>query len=528
MHVFPSLYGGVEQRDLSVTERLFEGLDSRPDEVAIIDGPSGREVTAGALARQIRRLAGGLTARGFAPGRTVAILAPNIPEYVTVFHGVAYAGGTVTTLNPTYTAPEIRHQLQDAGAEILVTIPALLDLAREGIAGTDVGELVVIGEAEDATPLEALMGDPLPAQAPVDLDEFVVVLPYSSGTTGRPKGVMLTHRNLVTNVAQLAVPTELERGETAIAFLPFFHIYGMTVLMNLFLAHEGRLVTMPRFDLEDFLRLIETHRATHLYIVPPVALALAKHPLVEKFDTGSVHTIFSGAAPLGAEVEAAVGARMGARSIQGYGMTEMSPVSHSTFPGATRHGSSGQAVPSTECRIVDPETGADRGPGEEGELWVRGPQVMKGYLNNPEATAEAKTEDGWLKTGDLAVIDREGFMFIRDRLKELIKFKGFQVAPAEVEAALIAHDDVVDAAVVGRPDAEAGELPVAFVVAAPGAEVSEAGLRAHCEGCLAHYKHPAEYRMVDSVPKSASGKILRRFLRDRLADEAAGRAGGQG
>jgi acyl-CoA synthetase (AMP-forming)/AMP-acid ligase II len=226
--------------------------------------------------------------------------------------------------------------------------------------------------------------------------------------------------------------------------------------------------------------------------------------------------VFSGAAPLGPETEIAVGERLGATSVQGYGMTEMSPISHMTIGGNVRHGSSGQAVPSTECRIVNPETLEDMAPGEEGELWVRGPQVMKGYLNNPDATAETLTEDGWLRTGDLAIIDADGFMFIRDRLKELIKYKGFQVAPAEVEAALIAHEGVVDAAVIGKPDEEAGEAPVAFVVRAPGSDVGEDALKGHCEGCLAHYKHPVEYRFVESVPKSASGKILRRELRAGL------------
>ncbi|MBF9049314.1 AMP-binding protein [Roseobacter sp. HKCCD9010] len=520
MTIFSNLYPEVSLSDLSITERLFQGLEGRPDDVAIIDGPSGQTMTASALMDQIKRLAGGLTARGSLPGKTIAILAPNCPDYAVVFHGVAFAGGTITTLNPTYTAPEIQHQLRDSGAAMLITIPALADLAREGMKDTPTSELVVIGGGvDDALSLDDLMGAPQEAQAAVDLDTFPVVLPYSSGTTGRPKGVMLSHRNIVTNVNQLAVPTDMRPGETVIAFLPFFHIYGMTVLMNLALAREARLVTMPRFDLELFLQLIQTHAVNRLYIVPPVALALAKHPMVDQYDMSSVHSIFSGAAPLSAEVEEAVGKRLGAESIQGYGMTEMSPVSHSTYRGKPRHGSSGQAVPNTECRIVDPETGRDMGPDEEGELWVRGPQVMMGYLNNPEATAATKTEDGWLKTGDLAVIDADGYMFIRDRLKELIKYKGFAVAPAEVEAALIGHDQVIDAAVVGKPDDEAGELPIAFVVAAPGAEIGQPEMQAHVEGCLAHYKHPAEFRFVDSVPKSASGKILRRFLRDELRAE---------
>ncbi|MBF9034227.1 AMP-binding protein [Rhodobacterales bacterium HKCCE2091] len=504
-------------RDLSVTELLFEGLDRDPSATVLIDGATGAETTAAELRSRIERLAGGLTAEGLAPGRVVGILAPNVPDYVTVFHAVAYAGGTVTTINPTYTVPEIAYQLEDAGADILVTVPALLPLAREAVAATGTSTLLVIGEAEGVPSIEDFMGEPLAAQVPVDLDDFTVVLPYSSGTTGKPKGVMLTHRNLVANIEQIRPVQALKPGDCSIAFLPFFHIYGLLVLMNLFPCEGCRIVTMPRFDLEQFLTLAQDHRATHLYIVPPVALALAKHPMVDRFDLSSLVNVMSAAAPLGADLEAAVEARLGARACQGYGMTELSPVSHCTGPDGARHGASGRAVPGTFCRIVDPDSGRDLPAGSEGELWVRGPQVMKGYLNNPDATAACVSEDGWLRTGDLAVIDEDGFLFIRDRLKELIKYKGFQVAPAEVEAALNGHPSVADAAVIGQPDDEAGEVPVAFVVAAPGAEIDETALRAHVDTCLAHYKQPVDYHVVEAIPKSASGKILRRLLRDELA-----------
>jgi 4-coumarate--CoA ligase len=515
MAIFQSPYGDVTVPDQSVTQTLFDGLVGREDKVAVIDGPSGREITAGALMTQIKALAGGLTARGVLPGGTVAILAPNIPEYPALFHGVAWGGGTVTTINPTYTPPEIKHQLQDAGATMLITISMFEEAARTAMVGTDCRDLVVLdGGGDGALGLADISGAELPEQVPGDWANDVVVLPYSSGTTGKPKGVMLTHRNLVANVTQTAAMAMITETDKAIAFLPFFHIYGMTVMMNLFLNQRAAIITMPRFDLEMYLRLIQEHRATRLFVVPPVALGLAKHPMVDAYDVSSVTEVFSGAAPLGAEIEAAVGTRFGANSVQGYGMTELSPVSHMTRGDAIRHGSSGQLVPSTECRIVDPDTMEDLPAGLEGELWVRGPQVMKGYLNNAAATEETMADDGWLRTGDLAEIDEDGFMFIRDRLKELIKYKGFQVAPAEVEAALCGCDGVTDAAVIGRVDPEAGELPIAFVVTS-GA-VKEADLRAHCEGCLAHYKHPVEYRFVDSVPKSASGKILRRELRDAL------------
>lgn len=515
MAIFENRYADIDVPDQSVTQTLFDGFKGREDAVAVIDGPSGRTLTGRQLMSQIKALAGGLTARGVLPGGTVAILAPNIPEYPVVFHGVAWGGGTVTTINPTYTAPEIQHQLLDAGATMLVTIAAFEEVARIAMVGTACRDLVVLdGGGNGAWSVADIMGAELPEQLPGDWTNDVVVLPYSSGTTGKPKGVMLTHRNLVANITQTAFIAEIVEDEVTVAFLPFFHIYGMTVLMNVFLNQRAVIVTMPRFDLEMYLRLIQEYRATRLYIVPPVALALAKHPLVTDFDVSSVRQLVSGAAPMGAEIETALGVRMGASSVQAFGMTELSPVSHLTREGHVRHGSSGQAVPLTECRIVDPETLEDLPAGMEGELWIRGPQVMKGYLNNPDATEETMAEGGWLRTGDLAEIDDEGFMYIRDRLKELIKFKGFQVAPAEVEAALCACDGVTDAAVIGRHDAEAGELPIAFVVTSGATD--EAALRAHCEGCLASYKRPVEYRFVDSVPKSASGKILRRELRDAL------------
>ncbi len=503
--IFTSPFPPITLTGESITERVLRGLGPDPDRVVLIDGPSGREMTAGALAGGIRRLAGGLRARGFGKGDVIAILAPNCPEYAVIFHGVAFAGATVTTINPTYTAPEVAHQLTDSGARLLVTIPAFLETARAAAPGL---EIVVIGEAEGATPLAELMGEPLAAQVPIAAETEVAVLPYSSGTTGLPKGVRLTHRNLVANVDQMLATVCCDAGTWSVGFLPFFHIYGQTVLMNMHLAAGAGVVTMPRFDLEQFLTLAAKYRTPTLYSAPPVAVALAKHPLVAGFDLSCVERFFSGAAPLGGDVGEAVAARLGCLSVQGYGMTEMSPVSHATPRGQARTGSVGVTLPSTECRVV--VDGRDAGPGEAGELWVRGPQVMAGYHNQPEATAAILTEDGWLKTGDLAEVDAEGWVFIRDRLKELIKVKGFQVAPAEVEAALLTSPMVKDAAVRGVPDDEAGEVPVAFVVPAEGAE--EAAIRAHLAGQLAHYKLPKRITFLEAIPKSASGKILRRML----------------
>jgi 4-coumarate--CoA ligase len=516
MTVFTSPFAAIALRDVTITQRVFEGLGER-DRGAMIEGLTGRRVTAGELTDGTRAVAGGLRQRGIGPGKVVAILLPNLPEYFLCFHGAAWAGAAVTTVNPTYTAAELNHQLKDASAEILITLPALVETARAGSEGTGVREIVTLGEAPGATPFSALLGPPLSEQVPVDVGRDTLVLPYSSGTTGLPKGVMLTHRNLVANVDQVAMARPIGAGEWTVGFLPFFHIYGMTILMNFYLAEGGGVVTLPRFDLELFLKLVQDHRTRQAFIVPPVALALAKHPLVAQYDLSALRHVLSGAAPLGAPLSQALEARLGTRSEQGYGMTEMSPVSHLTAFGRGRHGSAGQTAPSTECRIVEPATGRDLDAGEEGELWVRGPQVMKGYLNNPEATAAALTGDGWLRSGDIAAYDGDGYLYIRDRLKELIKVKGFQVAPAEVEAELQSCPGIADAAVVGLPDEEAGEVPVAFLVRAAGATTDVEEIAAHLSSRLAAFKHPRAIHFVDAIPKSASGKILRRMLRATLA-----------
>ncbi|MFC2968406.1 AMP-binding protein [Acidimangrovimonas pyrenivorans] len=520
MAVVKSRFGEVALRDQSITERLFEGISGRGADPVLIDGPTGREVTAEGLTGMIKALAGGLTERGLGKGHVLALMAPNLPEFAAVFHGTCWAGGTVTTINPTYTWHEVNHQLTDSDAEILVTISHFAETAQKAVEGTRVREIVLIDgditPVEGTTPFSALMGPPLAAQAPVDYDTDIAVLPYSSGTTGLPKGVMLSHRNLVANVDQSLATTDTKPGERTVGFLPFFHIYGMTVLMNVALVAGGTVVTMPRFDLELFLKLNQDHKARQLWLVPPVAVALAKHPLVDQYDLSTVAFAVSAAAPLGADLANALGQRLGCEAAQGYGMTELSPVSHVSPHGLARAGSVGLAVPSTDCRIVDPETLLDVATGEEGELWVRGPQVMKGYLNNPEATAETIVEGGWLRTGDLGCHDADGYLYIRDRVKELIKYKGFQVPPAELEAVLMAHPAIADAAVIGLPDDEAGEVPVAFVVPAPGAAPTVEEILAHTGEQLAHYKQPARVIFAETIPKSASGKILRRELKAQL------------
>jgi 4-coumarate--CoA ligase len=510
--IHQSPLSAVEIPDLSITDHVLRHADKLSDQVAITDGGAST-YTFGGLKAAIRSLGGGLQARGVGPGTTIGLMAPNVPEYAVVFHGVALAGGTVTTINPVYGAEEVRFQLQDAGASLLVTIPMFLEVATEAIGGTDVTEIVVIGEADGATSLVSLMGDPID-QVAVDFADHVVVLPYSSGTTGLPKGVMLTHRNLVANVEQLEHVMFWDEHEAALAALPFFHIYGMQVLMNSLLANGVKVVTMPRFDMVAALELVQSEKITRFFAVPPIVLGLAKAPIIDNYDLSSVKQIFSGAAPLGAELAAEAGARVGCEVVQGYGMTELSPVSHCTVEGDFRAGTSGVTVSNTETRIVDPETGDDQPIGERGELWVRGPQVMKGYLNNPTATALTIDEDGWLHSGDVSIIDEFGHMTVVDRIKELIKYKGFQVPPAELEALLVTHPKILDVAVIGVPDDEAGEIPKAFVTVAPGTEITLDEVQEFVGQHLVSYKQIRQLETIEAIPKSAAGKILRRELRD--------------
>ena len=502
--------------DLPLHEFVLADAMRRADQAALVDGPSGRTITYGQLAGGVGRVAAGLAARGFAKGDVFAIFSPNLPEYALAFYGVSAAGGVNTTISPLYTAGELTRQLDDAGARFLLTVPPFLDKALEAAGRSGVEEVFVLGEAEGATPFAALLtaGETPPA---VDIDpaEDLVALPYSSGTTGVSKGVMLTHRNLVANLCQGEPALLAGEAERLIAVLPFFHIYGLVVLMASALSRGSTLVTMPRFDLEQFLTLVQDQGITRAYLVPPIVLALAKHPLVDKYDLSSLQSIFSGAAPLDAGLERACADRLGCEVMQGWGLTETSPVVTTNYntPHGARPGSVGVPLPNTEMRVVDPATGADVSRGETGELLVRGPQVMKGYLNAPEATAAMLDPDGWLHTGDLGMVDEQGYVFIVDRVKELIKYKGLQVAPAELEAVLLSHPKVADAAVVRFPDEEAGEVPKAFVVARDPVDPGE--LMAYVAERVAPHKKVRQVEFIDEIPKAASGKILRRLLMDR-------------
>jgi len=516
-----SPFPDVDVPTASLPAYVLRDVEAHPDKAALVDGPSGRTLRYGQLAGAVARVASGLAARGLAKGDVLAISSPNLPEYAVVFLAVTSLGGIVTTANPLSTPDELNHQLVDSGAKLLVTVPPLVDVARQAIDRTVVRELIVFGEADRATPFAALLEDGVTVDpAPIDPAEDVAVLPYSSGTTGRSKGVMLTHRNLVANLAQIEamaphVAVPVDGDDVVLGLLPFFHIYGMTVIMCYSLLKGATIVTMPRFDLEQFLGLIQSHDVSYVNVVPPIVQALAKHPVVDGFDLSSLRGLMSGAAPLGGDVARLAADRVGCAVMQGYGMTELSPVSHSNPDDADTIDPAlvGPPIPGTECRVVDVDTGEDVGVGEPGELLVRGPQVMRGYLNDADATAAAVDDDGWLRTGDIAVVNDGGYFAIVDRVKELIKYKGFQVAPAELEALLLTHDGVGDVAVVASPDEEAGEVPKAFVV--PQGELDPDELLAFVAERVAPHKRVRRIELVERIPKSASGKILRRELIDR-------------
>jgi acyl-CoA synthetase (AMP-forming)/AMP-acid ligase II len=522
--IFRSPHPEVAIPDTALTPFVFEHAARRGDKPALIDAATGQTFTYAQLGAAVRRAAAGLATRGYAKGDVLAILSPNVPEYAVAFHGASLAGVVATTVNPLGTAGEIGKQFGDSGARGLVAHPSLMGKAAEAARSAGVGELFVFGgdAAEGAEPFARVYEtEGYAPSAEIDPRADVVALPYSSGTTGLPKGVMLTHRNLVANLCQIEPLDIIRESDTALCVLPLFHIYGLAVIMNLSLRAGATVVLMPRFDFAEYLANLERYEVTVAHVVPPIVLAIAKQPAVEGRDLSRLRLLFSGAAPLGAELARACAARLGCAVRQGYGLTETSPAVQITPAEAAdaKAGSVGPCVPNTESKIVDVETGAELGANLEGEICVRGPQVMKGYLNRPEETAQTIDAEGWLHTGDIGYADDEGHFFIVDRAKELIKYKGFQVAPAELEALLLTHQAVADAAVVPAADEEAGEIPKAFVVLKPGSPLAPpdapAELIAFVAARVAPHKKIRSVELIDQIPKSPSGKILRRLLKGK-------------
>ncbi|MDX3547488.1 AMP-binding protein [Streptomyces europaeiscabiei] len=520
--IFKSKYPDVAPVDHPLHEWVLGDASRRGTRPALVDVASGRTLTYGELAALVRGIAAGLAAEGIGKGDVVALHSPNTVLFPVVLYATTTAGGTVTTLSPLATPAEIAKQLIDAEARLMVSVSALVETARAAVelvrrqTGRDT-EILVCDKAEGHRSVLGLLSDCDVPAFESDPAVDVAVLPYSSGTTGVPKGVMLTHRNLCTNLEQMNALHRVDENDCVIAILPFFHIFGLTALVNNALRRGATVYVHARFDLDAFLTSLERDRITHAYVAPPVMLALAKHPAVGKLDLSHLRRVICAAAPLDAGVQTAVAERLDVEIGQAYGMTELSPASHLHADGNRDEPVAcvGDLLPSTQARLVDPVTGLDAAAGEPGEAWIRGPQVMKGYFGRPEDTDALVDGDGWLHTGDIARVDEKGNWFIVDRVKELIKYKGYQVAPAELEAILVSHPGIADAAVIGVDDEDGNEVPKAFVVPAPGTSITADEVMAHVEGQVAPYKRIRRVEFIEAVPKAASGKILRRRLRER-------------
>jgi acyl-CoA synthetase (AMP-forming)/AMP-acid ligase II len=515
MSIIHSEYPDVAIVDEPIHDVVLGNAAAFGDRQAMVDGVTGKAITYAELDHMTRRLAAGLAAAGIQKGDVIALHSPNTILYPVVFYAATRAGATVTTVNALYTADELHKQLLDSKARLLVTISLFLPLAQAAIADTDVTEVLVLDQAEGHRSVMELMATDAPEPiVEIDPAEDVAVLPYSSGTTGVAKGVMLTHRNIGTNMAQCESMLDLADDERLIAILPFFHIYGMTVLMNLPLRLGATVVVLPRFDLQQFLTAMQDYRITRAYVAPPVVLALAKHPAVDAYDLSALQHVVSAAAPLDGQLGEACAKRLGIHAVlQAYGMTELSPGTHATRADDQEPptGSVGKLFPSTEMRIVD----AEGNDAESGEIWIRGPQVMKGYLGRPEDTDATIDADGWLHTGDIGRMDERGYLYVIDRLKELIKYKGYQVPPAELEAVLLTDPRIADAAVIGVLDDDGNEVPKAFVVPATGVQLTADDVMEYVAQRVAPHKKVRRVEFIEAVPKAASGKILRRELRAR-------------
>jgi long-chain acyl-CoA synthetase len=500
------------------------------------------------------RFAAGLQAMGVKKGDRVALILPNCPQYVIAFYGALRAGAIVVPCNPLYTSAELHHQLADAGALVAVVLSRTYAALRDALPGTAVREVVVTNIKEymparlrllftlfrerkeghrahlaaGTRTWRAALGlgaRPTPVEVkPTDL----AALLYTGGTTGVPKGAMLSHRALVANALQSRswYPRSVAGQTRALAVMPFFHAYGLTVVMNEGVHGGYALLLIPRFDLELILKAIQRHRPELFAGAPRIYVAINNSPLAKQYDLSSIEACISGSAPLPVEVATEFElVTNGGRVVEGYGLTEAGPVTHcNPILGRRKVGTIGVPFPDVDAKIVDLETGLrDLPVGEAGELVVRGPNVMDGYWNAPAETALV-LRDGWLRTGDVARVDEEGYFTIVDRKKELIIVSGYNVYPREVEEVLYAHPAVLEAGVIGIPDAERGEVVKAFVALRPGAAASQAELIAHCARSLARFKVPAIVEFRSELPKTLIGKVLRRALVDSDASAVSPRA----
>ncbi|WP_135820354.1 long-chain-fatty-acid--CoA ligase [Halostella litorea] len=508
----------------NLVRNVGEVAAERPESTAVHF--DGTDVSYGGLWHRTGQFAAALAERGIEPDDRVAVYLPNLPQFVTAFHGTLRAGGVVVPMNPQYKSREIGHLLGDSGAEVVVALADLAPFVEEVRDDTAVEHLVTVGgEADAGTPFEAFLADE-PADVVERDDDDVAVQPYTSGTTGQPKGVQLTHRNLDSNanVAADLVPGGIKPDDRQLGVLPLFHIYGMTVVMNATLFRGGAYYPLPKWDAQQAVGLIQKAELTMMHGVPAMYNDVINQPDAEEFDLSSLRLCGVGGAGIPAEVLRRFEELYEATIYEGYGLTETSPVTHFNSPEAGRRvGSIGKTLEGVDARIVDDDfetvPPVEEGPVDEdevdldeitGELVVSGPNVMKGYAGLPAANEEAFTEaDGqrWFHTGDVGYYDKDGFYFVVDREKHVIVSGGYNVYPREVEELLFEHEAVAEAAVVGIPDERRGETVKAFVVTTPDADVTADEIRQYCLDNLAEYKHPREVEFVDELPRTTTGKV---------------------
>ncbi|CAD5323717.1 unnamed protein product [Arabidopsis thaliana] len=517
---------------LPLHDYIFENISEFAAKPCLINGPTGEVYTYADVHVTSRKLAAGLHNLGVKQHDVVMILLPNSPEVVLTFLAASFVGAITTSANPFFTPAEISKQAKASAAKLIVTQSRYVDkikkLQNDGV--------LIVTTDSDAIPENCLRFSELTQSEEPRVDSIpekispddVVALPFSSGTTGLPKGVMLTHKGLVTSVAQQVDGENpnlyFNRDDVILCVLPMFHIYALNSIMLCSLRVGATILIMPKFEITLLLEQIQRCKVTVAMVVPPIVLAIAKSPETEKYDPSSVRMVKSGAAPLGKELEDAISAKFpNAKLGQGYGMTEAGPVLAMSLgfakePFPVKSGACGTVVRNAEMKILDPDTGDSLPRNKPGEICIRGNQIMKGYLNDPLATASTIDKDGWLHTGDVGFIDDDDELFIVDRLKELIKYKGFQVAPAELESLLIGHPEINDVAVVAMKEEDAGEVPVAFVVRSKDSNISEDEIKQFVSKQVVFYKRINKVFFTDSIPKAPSGKILRKDLRARLAN----------
>lgn len=471
--------------------------------------------------------ASALQANGLQKGDRVAIMLPNCPHYVISYYGILMAGGIVTQINPMLVGRDLAHILNDSGAQTLVIYEPLLPVFKQVKDETQVNKAISVNfpesgkDVEPAIPFEVFMmqANGKVEEPNINPAEDVAVLQYTGGTTGRSKGAMLTHRNLVANVIQTYAyfETEFNIGEDRVlSVIPLFHVYGMTSCMNLSIYTAAANIMLPRFDLQEVLETIKREQPTTFPGVPTMYIAITSHPEADKYGVDSIRRCNSGSAPMPVESMRAFEQKTGAMVLEGYGLSETSPTTHcNPVFGERKPGSVGIGLPSTDYKIVDLETGTKEMPiGESGEIIIKGPQVMKGYWNMPEET-EHTLRDGWLYTGDIGKMDEDGYLYIIDRKKDMIIASGYNIYPRDVEEVIYEHPAVQEAVVVGVPDAYRGETVKAVIVLKEGQTVTEEEMIEYCRQNLAAYKAPKIVEFRKELPKTAVGKILRRTIKEQ-------------